>query len=57
MDGSAISTVAFVRAREAMEARKRMEHSESEPEYHDLSKHSHDVIVFDRAGTLVGIKS
>ena len=57
MDGSIRSTIAIVRVREAMEARKRMEHSESEPGYHDLSKHSHDVIVFDHAGTLVGIKS
>jgi hypothetical protein len=40
-----------------MEARKRMEHAESEPGYHGFFKHSHDVIVFDRAGTLVGIKS
>jgi hypothetical protein len=57
MDGSARSTIEFVRARGAMEIRKRMEHDESETRYHDLFKHSHDVIVFDRAGTLLGIKS
>ena len=57
MDGSARSTIEFVRARRAMEVRKRMEHDESETGYDDLFKHSHDVIVFDRAGTLLGIKS
>jgi len=57
MDEGARLIVAFLRAREAMEVRKRMEHDESETGYHDLFKHSHDVIVFDRAGTLVGIKS
>jgi hypothetical protein len=57
MDEGARSTVAFLHAREAMEVRKGMEHDESETGYHDLFKHSHDVIVFDRAGTLVGIKS
>jgi hypothetical protein len=57
MDGGARPTIAFVRSREAMEARKRKGHNESEPGYHDIFKHSHDVIVFDRAGTLVGIKS
>ena len=40
-----------------MEARKWMEHDESKSGYHNFFKHSHDVIVFDRAGTLVGIKS
>ena len=57
MDGGARSTIAFVRSREAMEARKRKEHAESEPGYHDFFKHSHDIIVFDRARTLVSIKS
>jgi hypothetical protein len=57
MGGSKRSTIEFVRARGAMEVRKRMEHDESETGYHDLFKHSHDVIVFDRAGTLLGIKS
>ena len=57
MDGGVRPTIAFVRSREAMEARKRKGHNESEPGYHDIFKHSHDVIVFDRAGTLVGIKS
>jgi hypothetical protein len=57
MDGSTRATIAIVRAREAIEARNRMEPAESEPGYHDFFKHSHDIIVFDRAGTLVGIKS
>jgi hypothetical protein len=57
MGGSKRSTIEFVRASGAMEVRKRMEDDESETGYHDLFKHSHDVIVFDRAGTLLGIKS
>ena len=57
MKGSARSTIEFVRARGAMQALKRMENDESETGYHGLFKHSYDVIAFDRAGTLVGIKS